>query len=258
MKKKRILLLILAFFMTFIGKVSALEEKDNTCNAVSVSELRAQAANVKISYIEEYETEMTEGEPDDDGSQQYVETKNAYLKIKIYNLTSKLYIMPSMDNVSEEIENPFDGKIFTVEDVGTDGAITIKQKPTTQVINYTFKIVSDEYGCNGKTLRTVKITLPMYNYYADLSICQDIPEYYLCKRYVTFDPSNNPDFEKKVNDYKATLGKQREENKEEDENTISSTLESVSKYKYVIVGVIVAIGVVITVLILRRKRSDKK
>ncbi len=252
MKKKRILLLILAFFMTFISRVNALEEEDRSCNAVSVSELRSQAANVKITYIEEYETEMTEDEGD------FSPEEVPYFKIKIYNLTSKLYIIPSVDNIPEGMEQPFEDNIFRVEDVGIDGAITIKQKPTTQLVNYTFKIVSDAYGCNGKTLRTVKITLPIYNYYSGLSMCQDIPEYYLCKKYVTFDPSDNPDFEKKVNEYKATLEKQRKENKEEDDNTISSTLESVSKYKYVVVGVIVAIGVVITVLILRRKRSDKK
>jgi hypothetical protein len=50
-----------------------------------------------------------------------------------------------------------------------------------------------------------------------------------------------------------------EEQAKVDENNtgaVSQALSSVSKYKYVIVGVVVVIGVLLTIFILNRKKSE--
>lgn len=233
-----------------IWNVQAEESVDTTCNAVSLNELRTLASNLKLSYVEGTETESSY----DGMSGTDVPEEVPYLYIKIYNMTSKLYLRYDVTgNVESTGVKP---GILTMENM-SDGAITIRQPAYREMLTYTFTVSSDAYGCGNRVLRTMKITLPRFNYYSRLSICQDIPEYYLCKRFVTFDSDNNAEFYTKVNEYKAKLKEQKE--KENSNNgIISETISNVSKYKYVVVGIVVAIGVIITVLILRRKRSDKK
>ena len=102
----------------------------------------------------------------------------------------------------------------------------------------------------------MKLTLPRFNYYSELDICQDIPDYYLCQQYTTYDV-DGATFYDKVDEYKAKLAAQAEESEATDDNTsiINKAISGVSKYKYVVVGVIVAIGVVVTVLILKKRKK---
>lgn len=252
MKKNKILLVVLVLFMAFMSRVSAAEDK--TCNAVSYNELRNLAANVKISYEEATE----EAYYMDGYSDEETPTLKSLLYIKIYNMNSRLHI--TYDVSGDGINNSSsDNKVLTLDDVGQDGAITLRQEALPTMATYTFHIASDSYGCGNKILRNVKITLPRFNYYSRLSKCKEIPDFYLCKPFVTFNGDNNPDFDKKVDEYKAKLAEQKEKETDDDEdgNFISETLSNVSKHKYIVVGIVVAVGVVITVLILRRKRSDK-
>lgn len=251
MKKNKILLLVLVLFMAFSSRVYA-EEEDRTCNAVSLNELRTLASNVKINYVEDTITQSYF----DAVTGEYAPAEEDVLYIKIYNMTSRIYISYEMTGAGIQ-SDPDKNKILTLDDVGEDGTITIKQGAKDTMVNYTFKIFSDAYGCSNKTLRTVKLTLPRYNYYSKQSICRDIPEYYLCKPFVTFNGDNNEDFYEKVTEYKEKLAEQKKEEEDDGDNIISDTLSGVSKYKYIIVGVIVLVGAVITILILRRKRSDK-
>lgn len=251
MKKNRILILILVLFMTFVGHVKA--EEDRTCNAISLNELRTLAANLKINYVEGAE----EKEYYDASSDAMTPVLERLLYIKIYNMNSRLYLTYEVTG-NNLINNPDDNKALTLEDVGPDGAITLRHKQINEMATYTFKVASDSYGCGNKTLRTVRVTLPMFNHYSKLSVCRDIPEYYLCKPFVNFNPENTNDFYEKVNEYKAKVEEQRKNSDDdEDGNPISDVVSSVSKYKYLVVGIVVAVGVVITILVLKRKRSDK-
>ncbi|HAB66905.1 MAG TPA: hypothetical protein DCE23_06015 [Firmicutes bacterium] len=190
-------------------------------------------------------------------SGEMVSTKEQLLYIKIHNMNSKLYITYEVSG-NNLINNPNDNKILTLEDVGPDGAITLRHTQISEMATYTFKIASDSYGCGNKILRTVRVTLPKFNYYSRFTVCQDIPEYYLCKPFVNFNPDNDKDFDEKVKAYKEKLAEQRKNNEDEDDgNPISDVVSSVSKYKYLVVGIVVAVGVVITILVLKRKRSDK-
>lgn len=250
MKKNRILILILVLFMTFVGHVKA--EEDRTCNAISLNELRTLAANLKINYVEGAET----NEYLDGSSGEMFPSIEPLLYIKIHNMNSRLYITYEVSG-NNLVNNPSDNKILTLEDVGPDGSITLRHTQINEMATYTFKVASDSYGCGNKTLRTVRLTLPKFNYYSKLSVCKDIPEYYLCKPFVNFNPDNNEDFTNKVNEYKAKMEEQKQNDDEDDGNPISDVVSSVSKYKYLVVGIVVAVGVVITILVLKRKRSDK-
>lgn len=250
MREKNMFLgiIIMITMSLFIGINSVKAEEDTTCNAVSLNELRNLAANIKVSYVPTSVNQKTEY--DEESGTDYVTVR--YLDVKVYNITSKLYVRTEAggDNVTSS------SHLLTLANVGADGAATIRQEAINQPVTYTFTIFSDAYGCTGRTLRTLKLTLPRFNYYSELEICQDIPDYYLCQQYTTYEV-DGATFYDKVDEYKAKLAAQAEENESADDNTsiVNKAISGVSKYKYVVVGVIVAIGVVVTVLILKKRKK---
>lgn len=244
MKKRKnfLLLIIMMAFFLFIGNVRAADD-ENTCKPTELSELRSMAANVKVTYVPVSVTEELEQPNFETGVS--VSEKN-YLDIKIYNVNTKLLVNVSANGILED---------YTSADVGADGAITLRQVPKNEVVTYKFEIRSFEYGCYDNVLRTIKLTLPRYNFYSQLGACADIPDYYLCQEYTTYKV-DGATFYDKVDEYKAKL-LTLEETEEVENNTglVSQAISSVSKYKYVIVGVVVVIGVLLTIFILKRKKS---
>lgn len=247
MKNYRFLLIIIASSFLFLGNVFA--EEDNTCNAVNFNKLRTQASNIRVSYIPDEIVKLTD--PDAETGATTV-TRNI-LDIKIYNITSNMYVkvVSSGANISK------DEHIITLDDVAPDGSATIRQPAQKEPITYEFTVYSDSYGCSTRVLRTFKMTLPRYNSYSELEACEEIPEFYLCQKYTTFAVDGET-FYNRVDDYKSKLTNQVEDSDgidSEDNNLLSGTISAVSKNKYIIVGIIVAIGVILTILILRKKRS---
>lgn len=246
-KYRKIITFILFSMFIFIGNVFA--EEDNTCNAVHLNELRTMAANVRVSYLPN-EVQKTTAPSGEHG---VTIERTKVLDVKIYNITSRLYIKVSSGgaNISS------DEHVITLANVGPDGSATIRQAAQIEPITYRFEIFSDDYGCSTKTLRTFKMTLPRFNYYSELDVCKDIPEFYLCQPFTTFKVEGST-FYDKVDEYKAKLAVQSENNEGVASNgngVVSETITAVSKNKYIVVGIIVAIGAVITILILRKKRS---
>lgn len=246
MKRRQsfLFILIISLFI-FVGKVYA--EEDTTCSAVSLNELRTAAANLRITYVPVVEEEQ---ELTNYGDYRTIQKK--YLDIKIYNMTSKLYIKMNAGNKNVSgISN-----VFTLDDAGSDGAITIRQLPSEELITYRFAVYSDAYGCSNNELRTINLTLPRKNPYSYRAKCEDIPEFYLCQDYVTFE-INADMFDKGVTEYKAKLEEQEKngELKTDNNGVVSKTISTISKYKFVFVGIVILIGVIVTVIILKRKRS---
>lgn len=243
MKRKKILLIIMMAFFLFIGNVRA-EGEETTCKPTDLSSLRSMAANVKVTYVPVTETVKFDKPNFETGA---TEGFRNYLDIKIYNVNTKLEVTVTASGVN---------KIFTSKDVGADGAITLRQVPQNEIVTYTFEIMSYESGCHGNVLRTLKLTLPRYNFYSQLGACADIPDYYLCQEYTTYKV-DGATFYDKVDEYKAKLLSLESGDKTDENNTgiVSQTLSNVSKYKYVIVGVVVVVGVLLTIFILKRKKS---
>ena len=248
MKKEKnfLLLIIMSAFFLFIGNVRAADD-ENTCKPTDLSTLRSMAANVKVTYVPVTETVKLSNPDIETGA---MEEYNNYLDIKIYNVNTKLEVSVKASGVDE---------IVTSSDIGADGAITIRQIPQNETVTYTFQIRSPENGCYSNVLRTMKLTLPRYNFYSQLGACADIPDYYLCQEYTTYKV-DGATFYDKVDEYKAKLLSLEESADVDDDNTsaVSQAISSVSKYKYVIVGVFVAIGVLLTIFILKRKKSVLK
>lgn len=243
MKKENIFLMIIMAVSTFMFTSTVFAaEKEKTCTAMQLGELRELASNIKVTYFPRAMIVDT-SEDIETGATKYTAR---YIDIKIYNMHSKLYI---------DVQNDSNFKdVVSIANLASDGTITFRQDMVSKKVNYVFKVMSDEYGCQGNTLRTIKLSLPMYNSYSELEICSEIPEYYLCQEFVT-SPVDGATFYDKVDAYKAKLLEQNKNNGEDNTGGINKTFASASKYKYLIVGVIVALGVIITIVIIKRREN---
>ncbi len=247
MKKKIfIMIMVLASFL-FVGKVYA--EEENTCSATLLSELRSEAANVKATYVTGDETINSNSPDPETGSSSY---KKHYVYIKIFNINNRMIvrIKPTGTGITGT------EKVVGAGDVGSDGTITFKQEAMSANVTYQIDVLSIYGDCSGTTLRSMKLTVPKFNVYSELDICSDVPDYYLCLQYTNYNIDSSTVYDK-INEYKAKLAEENvdEKNKNQANNTISKAMSGISKYKYLIVGAIVAVGVIVTVIIVKRKKG---
>ncbi len=249
-KKTKTLLLIivmLASTFLFLGKVFAADE--NTCGYSQLNSLRQDAANIKVTYVpgeEKIQLDEVDGETGLDYSMKY------HLDLKIYNVTNQMYLV--INRRGNNMVTDTLGPILSNK-IGPDGSITVRQPSVTTVVTYTIDVFSNFNSCTGQKLRTIKITLPKYNFYSQLLACDGISDYYLCHEYTTYD-IDGATFYDKVDEYKSKLLTSQNGVDSADNNTlISKTFNGISKYRYLIVGVIVAVGVVATMVVLKRKKE---
>lgn len=253
MKKKFLLLFLIIGCFCFCANVYADEinegQEGPLCSLETKNNLRIDAANVTINY---QPVEVSDSYGTDDAGNHY-EVSSYYFDIKIYNINSKLNVIVSSSDGGAEKE-----LILSYKNIGTDGAITIRKKASTELSNLVFEIRgSNSTGdCALETLRTMRLTLPKYNSLAEREICSDIPEFYMCQKYINFDikPEN---FSKEVKKYKEKKEKENNSSNVEVENNNSVTSKAadlINKNKYFIVGAILLTGVIVTVIIIKRKK----
>ena len=249
MKKKLLfLIVILVMFLGFSGYVKA-EEADKTCSAVDKSFIKQQAANIRVTFSpvmgdtqkkDSFGTEGTRAE--------------LHQEIKIYNVTSNMYleVVYTGRNIRKEKFS------LDYKNIGLDKAITINHPAIKEVTNYTIYVYSNYNDCFGDLVRTIKLTIPRFNEYSQHVACNDISEYYLCKEFVTFD-IDSATFYNNVDSYKKSIEAMGNNDPDIKDGTSSAqrTATVISKYKYVIVGAIVVAGVLATIYIIKRKKSEE-
>ncbi len=249
MEKNKFLMLIVMLLASIlvIGNVNA-EEGENICSATDLNKLRQEAANIKVTYVPNViDTEDVSPETEDNSH-----VKESVLDIKVYNVSEHMGLKYEYSG-----EGVVPGSfVRSASDAGNDGAITVRQRSYNRIITYVITVISNYGSCAGQTLKTMRITLPMFNYYSLLEACEGIQDYYLCQPYVTSEVGG-ADFFDKVENYKAKLLSNEAIDIEDDNNNIvTATFSGVKKHKYLVVGLVVAAGVVATVLILKRKKSE--
>ena len=240
MKRLKYFVCFLVLSLIFIGNASA--EK---CPLEQRTSLGAIAANVNITY------EEAEGKAYDEDNQ--AEFSVYYLNVKIYNMSPDIRIKVSNNRYSD-VHN------ITYENMGHDGSVTLKVSDISEKTTYAFEIYGSSSDCYMKKLRTVKLTLPKYNYFSHYSICDEITEFYMCQRYVIndFDGSS---FHKEAAAYREKkLAQENELNEngeiKENNSSIAKVAKKVSDNKLLVSGIIIGIGVVITIVILIKKKRS--
>ena len=240
MKRLKYFVYFLVLSLVFIGNASA--EK---CPLEQRTSLGAIAANVNITY------EEAQGKEYDEDNDAYYPVY--YLDVKIYNMTPDLRVKITNSKFNDEHNVDY-------QNMDHDGIITLRAKDISEKVTYMFEIYGNTADCYDKKMRTVKLTLPKYNYFSHYGVCEEIPEFYMCQRYILND-FDGTSFYKAVSDYKEKKLAQENELNENGEikdnnSSIVKIAKKVSDNKLLVSGVIIGIGVIITVVILIKKRRS--
>ena len=229
-------------FVSLIVKVQAAE-----CSAVDKNEIKAKASNVRINYVPGIENVKTK-----DFDDREVDAQSRYIDIKIFNLSSDLFmrVKSSDDNIK------IDETLVDYRNMGPDGAITIRVPALDIVQEYVFEVFSYSDNCKGEIVRTIRLTIPKYNTYSQLDICSDIKEFYLCQEYITFDINKDRFFDQ-VNDYKEN-GAANADVLIDQTSALNKIVASQSKAKYFIVGILLVGGIAATYFIVKNNRKKNQ
>lgn len=242
MKKmsKKILFVAIIMFSFMMG----VRAENETCTAEDKVRLRNIASMVSVNY----ETVDIYGERETRPDEQ--ELKRTDLDVKIHNLNDSMYVLVSSPYLKKKI-------VADKSDKNSKGEIVIRKSNLNQVEKMTFTVYSYE-SCTNDALKVINLTIPKFNFNSRLAICADVPEYYLCQPLVTYD-IKNVDYETSIAEYKEKLANQESKPALENRSDENSGMAGfVSKNKYLIVGVVVAIGIALTLFVLKRRGSVVK
>lgn len=242
-------LLALLCLFAFSGVVKADEQADEKgmtindlpnmkCGSSVKSKGLALASEVKVSYeTVEYRTER-------DPNVIYY-----FVDINIMNVQEGVYV--------EVQSNKPNSVPFTVDasKKNADGIIKLRQRDTSEIVNYTFYVKAQTVECYGETLRTIRLSVPKYNALSQRAVCADVPEYYMCQTFTSVN-IDSAKFLKSVTDYKESLENEDTAKVEKGKvGILANTKKAVSNHKTLIIGLVLIAGAVATVLVIKKKRS---
>ena len=229
--------------------------KAATCGYEEKAKLNNEIANVKANY-EIKERIMDPSEyvvPDaltEEEAANYV-AKQEYFQINILNLT---------ENITAEVTNNLNNDKLTY-DYTTDnkGNISFNQMDLDELITYTIKFyASKNTGCEGSVLKTLYVKMPRYNSYSTYSFCKNIPDYYMCQKYVTYEEK---DFDTFYNRVTAEINKKIDKDKSNEENQkwYKKVFGFIKEHKVEFIAggavLIIVTGGVTYIIIKKRRRS---
>lgn len=220
------------------------------CSVEEQNRLTSLAYKVNANY-EVITKEVSKGEgmnPPDGLTQEEIDNykyEKRYFKIYISNITEDLYVT---------VKNNKDNKTETYRySDAVDNVISFEKDVTWDIVNYTINVYAASGDCAGKSLNTINMTTPMYNMYSEYAICEDIPEYYLCKEYISIE-TNFDDFFSKAESYKDKKSKENETSNEEKKGIGKFIKEH--KGTIIITSIIIIVaGGIVTVIIVKKQRS---
>lgn len=238
------------FLLSLIGGLVLLlsiTDVKAKCTYSEQASLNNEVANVKVRYETLQETEEDSGGCDGGGECSPV--YYPYINVNVMNLSKNFYVTIT-DSVTGKTNK------YYYDDIPADGILKIRWDDVSKINTFTVNVYSsEETSCPDTRLKVTHITTPRWNEYADFAICEDVPDYYLCQRYVTYekDPSYG-EFVEKIEDEKKV---QEEREKEKEKGFWDKIKEFLSKNKvFIIVGtVVVIIGIAGCTIIIRKKRE---
>ncbi len=210
------LILTTLLFLTITPKVYAREY----CINEDISSVKRDAQKITIDYELDKDPENT-----------------GLFNITINGLTEDLSVYEKVTNIYNDWSN-----------INENGKLTF-QLPGD---SYEFKIYYNT--CSDKPIRTIKINLPKYNYYAESSSCENISKEDLevCDEWYQGDLDDET-FNKIISDYNKKLEDQKKQ--EQQENTIlNKIINFLSNYYLYIIGVIILIVIIAFIIINRKKK----
>lgn len=231
----------------------------STCDYSEQVELNNIASTVKGYYTIEKKVMNVNGnveegiDPNDSriedvDSAYYVQT---VANVSINNLTSDIYMVVT-NNKGFSNTYHYDNTL--------NGEVSIFAGELNEVVTYTVTIYSNRSNCPDEELRKMEIVVPMRNEYALSSMCARIPDYEYCKEYIvapfladssTITNSISKEYEK----YSKDLQEQEEKQNQSFFEKIEEFIKENKIIIYSVLGIIIIAGVIVTIVILKKKRS---
>lgn len=232
---KKILAIVFAIFL-FNMEVSAA----SLCSYKEQTEINQKAANVKVTY--EVVTDTVHFEDMDSTMEVF--------DISIFNITEELYVIVKNNITREE-------KTFTHSDT-VDGVATFRWTYAESVTNFTIQVyTTNKTSCPDEKFKTFYLTTPRYNEYYDVEVCQELSEFYLCQKFVTFSEISEEKFFTQLENYRnGDVNNKGEEIPNKDEKLTDKIFNFLDENKWFIIG-----GLVVIVggsLIIYRVRTKKQ
>lgn len=231
MKKLVMFLFIIAGCLFFLTDVKAVG-----CNLEQRVKFNEVASKIRLTYEGNDITKV-----DSEGEEYSV----SVLDLKIYNVSDQFNYKLS------------DGKNTVDLDysMSVDNVITVRINDVTSIKNYVLDIYPTTFDCYTEKIRSIKITLPKYNYESSSEICSGIEDYYLCQKYITTELDEDI-FYQNVQNYRDKRKSSKIEELEL-ESSDNGIVKKITNYKYIILIGILAIGVIISFVVLKKKGSVK-
>ena len=237
---------ILILLSTFLLMLLLVKNVHAECGYETQAKLNSEAATIKAIY-EETQKEMDKnsyvcGDGVDECTEYY-----SIFKISILNLSENFYVKVTGDNGYSATYTYNDAK---------DGIVSFEIEDLTKVNTFTFNVYNtNNSGCSEKLNRTFYLTTPRLNEYYNVKLCDELPDYYMCQKFVTYEDTGYTDFLISINKY-------YEQQEDVKNNTNKSFFEKVidfikeNKVVFIITGGVVVVGGVATVIILKKRRKD--
>ena len=255
MKKFKVLALILTLFFISDPVVKA------ACSTEESVKLSKEAGNVKASYeilqkdiAKEPNFNVPDGLTPEEAAE-YVSMQD-YFRIYITNLTENLYVTV-YDNITNET------RTFSYSD-SKDGTISfdVDYYEIYDIRNYVITVYSSiNTNCQDQKLYTTYLTTPMYNFYNEDPACNGAEDFYICQKYLSVSLKGINDIFGKIERYKeGKLNNDGEEITEPEKEKDKGFGTFLKENKSVIIAVtvcVVAIGGLVTVIIVKKQRSKR-
>ena len=207
--------------------------------------VQEHAANVKVTYVP---TEIQKEREDGELYNQRI------IEIKIYNTSpDNMYVLKSSSSNIALVE-----KHFLAPEKEEDNPVTFTVQSTDMIISFELYIYSNLNECTGELLKTIRFSLPKFNYYSQLEACNGIPEFYLCQEYINFNIDSSK-FYSEVNEYQKKKEDPEVENLIINDNTPAQHDIAVIKKsytKYIIGGIFLVLAIIGTIKLIKKKKAE--
>jgi hypothetical protein len=244
---KRILtytfILIIALSFSFV--TVRAEEEITGCTVEKDNVIRQKANAIRVNYV----PVQTEEKKVTDGNEESLSKR--FIDIKIYNVTSDVFLNFRSNNEKVTVKS----ETFDYQKIGPDGSITIRIPALSVVAEYIIDVYSYSEACNGEIIRTIRVTIPKYNFFSQLEACNGAEDFYMCQEYITFDIDSDKFYEQ-IASYKENGGQTADDLLYK--NNTKNILAKSSNFKYFVVGLIVACGAVATYYIVKKTKKDNE
>lgn len=220
MSKKIIILILSLFIQTNIYALTY-----SGCDYSYISKLKKITNNINVSY--DYR----------------MENNYSYFDVTINNITPDMYFVDTQDYKTYHYSDTNNGEITIKNYTGNSGS---------------YKFYTSKTECNNVLLGTKYYKFPTYNQYHNHKLCEDIPNYILCKKWVEINLTES-EFEDKILRYKDSLIEDEEniEDKiEYKESNFNKFIDFYINYYYYIFIVIILVCSII--IVIKRKKDSFK